>query len=74
MDRLRLSLPLFLQTPPPLLCAVGQIPLAKSNGAGNRGGRETISNGGSAGADEQWLLHSISSPMCSPRNWEAFVI
>lgn len=56
------------------LCAGGQIPLAKSNGAGNWSGRETISKVRSAGAGEQWLCDIPSRTQCSSHNWKAFVI
>lgn len=56
------------------LCAGGQIPLAKSNIAGNCSGRETISNVGSAGATEQWLCDIPSRTQCASHNWKAFVI
>lgn len=61
--------PIFL-----ISCACGQIPLAKSNGAGNWSGCETISNVGSAGADEQWLCDIPSPAQCASHNWKAFVI
>lgn len=56
------------------LCAGGQIPLAKSNGAGNWSGRETISKVRSAGAGEQWLCDIPSCTQCATHNWKAFVI
>lgn len=56
------------------LCAGGQIPLAKSNGAGNWSGRETISKVRSAGAGEQWLCDIPSRTQCATHNWKAFVI
>lgn len=56
------------------LCAGGQIPLAKSNGAGNWSGRETISKVRSAGAGEQWLCDIPSRAQCATHNWKAFVI
>lgn len=56
------------------LCAGGQIPLAKSNGAGNWSGRETISKVRSAGAGEQWLCDIPSCTQCASYNWKAFVI
>lgn len=64
-----------LFSPPFLIsCACGQIPLAKSNGAGNWCSCETISNVGSAGADEQWLCDIPSPAQCASHNWKAFVI
>lgn len=56
------------------LCAGGQIPLAKSNGAGNWSSRETISKVRSAGAGEQWLCDIPSLTQCASHNWKAFVI
>lgn len=65
----------LFSTPFLISCAcAGQIPLAKSNGAGNWSGCETISNVGSAGADEQWLCDIPSPAQCASRNWKAFVI
>lgn len=64
----------LFSTPFLISCACGQIPLAKSNGAGNWSGCETISNGGSAGADEQWLCDIPSPAQCASHNWKAFVI
>lgn len=54
--------------------AGGQIPLAKSNGAGNWSGRETILKVRSAGAGEQWLCDIPSRAQCAAHNWKAFVI
>lgn len=64
----------LFSTPFLISCACGQIPLAKSNGAGNWSGCETISNIGSAGAGEQWLCDIPSPAQCASHNWKAFVI
>lgn len=64
-----------LFSPPFLIsCACGQIPFAKSNGAGNWRGCETIWNVGSEGADGQWLCDIPSPAQCASHNWKAFVI